>query len=485
MKKLTKRWQMILYGCAGLGLNMLNIIIGTKLCNGLIINAFGKDDIGIWTYETKTIVVVGAWMALSFIVKIFDGLVDIPLSTFTDNLRTRWGRRRPAILIGLIPTVISFVLFLFPLENAESSWLNTVWFVLMLAVFYASYTLTMVTYYATFSEIVDNEHDRNFISTVKSICDVVYFSLNFALVPVFISMGINVRYVALMFLPLALTMLIPLFLIKEKSTREGECDDEMINKQERVGFLTSIKFSFKNKRFIYWLCIVAVMNVGLQLFLGGIDPFFSWLNYDIPDNYKINMTFVMASAFAPVPFTLILYNKILKKRGLGFAFRYILLTFSIGMSLMMLCHVAPVELKLPLAIGCAIVVSFAIGAFFSITYTVPAQLAAEENETGTVCASTMYFAVQGLFEAISASLATQVFLIAIRMIGGGVKDASGEITQEGALMDFFPLFVAGFCMLAFLMTYFLPRSISRLGKINKSEEDLQPDDIKAEATVNE
>ena len=131
-----------------------------------------------------------------------------------------------------------------------------------------------------------------------------------------------------------------------------------------------------------------------------------------------------------------------------------------------------------------IFVSFAIGAFFSITYTVPAQLAAEENETGTVCASTMYFAVQGLFEAISASLATQVILIAIRMIGGGSKDAAGNIT-DGSLMSFFPLFVAGFCMLAFLMTYLLPRSISRLGKINKSEEDLQPDDIKAEATVNE
>ena len=476
MKKLTKRWQMILYGCAGLGINMLNIIIGTKLCNGLILEGF-EENSEFWTYENKTLIVVGAWMALSFIVKIFDGLVDIPLSTFTDNLRTRWGRRRPAILIGLIPTVISFVLFLFPLENAESSWLNTAWFVIMLAVFYASYTLTMVTYYATFSEIVDNEHDRNFISTVKSICDVVYFSLNFALVPLFISMGINVRYVALMFLPLALTMLIPLFLIKEKSTREGECDDEMINKQERVGFITSIKFSFKNKRFIYWLSVVAVMNIGLQLFLGGIDPFFSTIG-------DINMTFVMASAFAPVPFTLILYNKILKKRGLGFAFRYILLIFSIGMSLMMLCHIVPVGLKLPLAIGCALIVSFAIGAFFSITYTVPAQLAAEENETGTVCASTMYFAVQGLFEAVSASLATQVILIAIRMIGGGSKDAAGNIT-DGSLMSFFPLFVAGFCMLAFLMTYFLPRSISRLGKINKTEEDLQPDDIKAEATVNE
>ena len=462
MKKLTKRWQMVLYGCAGLGLNMLNIILGTKLCNGLIREGFESNS-EFWTYENKTIIVVGIWMALSFIVKVFDGLVDIPLSSFTDNLRTRWGRRRPSILIGYIPAIISYVLFLFPLQHTENSILNTIWFVLLLAIFYASYTLTMVTYYATFAEIVDNEHDRNFISTVKSVCDVVYFSLNFALVPLFVSLGVNIRYIALIFLPLALTMLIPLFLIKEKSTKDGVPSEEGEIKQERVGFITSIKFSFKNKRLIYWLCIVAVMNIGLQLFLGGIDPFFSTVGEGV------NMTFVMASAFAPVPFTLILYNKILKKKGLGFAFRYILLTFSIGMTLMLCCHIVPVSLKMPIAILCALIVSFAIGAFFSITYTVPAQLAAEENKKSSVCASTMYFAVQGLFEAISASLATQVILIAIRMIGGGSKDdVTGEITN-GSLMKFFPLFVALFCMIAFVMTFFLPKSLARLGKMEKNE----------------
>ena len=192
---------MILYACSGLGLNMLNMIIGVHLCNALISDGFEKN-VEFWTLQNRTLVVVGLWMVLSWIVKMLDGIIDIPLSSFTDNLRTRWGRRRPAIIIGYIPLLISYVLFLFPI-NAGATVANTLWFTSLLGIFYASYTLTMVTWYATFAEIVESDKDRVFMSTVKSICDVAYFSLNFALVPLFVSLKINIKVVALIFLPLA------------------------------------------------------------------------------------------------------------------------------------------------------------------------------------------------------------------------------------------------------------------------------------------
>ena len=117
---------------------------------------------------------------------------------------------------------------------------------------------------------------------------------------------------------------------------------------------------------------------------------------------------------------------------------------------------------MPVAITCAIIVSFAIGAFFSVSYTVPSQMAAEENAKTGACASSMYFAVQGLFEAISASLATQVILLAIRTLGGTAEG-------DGPLMKFFPLFVAAFTMTAFARAIFLPKSIGLLGKESKKE----------------
>jgi Na+/melibiose symporter-like transporter len=275
----------------------------------------------------------------------------------------------------------------------------------------------------------------------------VYFSLGFALVPAFVSMGMNIRIVALIFLPLALTMLIPLFLIKERSTKEDapadESEDEYgpIEKQKRVGFITAMIHSFKNKSFIFWMCTHSVMNVGLQLFLSGINEYFSTAG--------LNMTFIMASAFVPVPLTLIVYNKVVKKKGLGFAFQYILAIFSLGMALMFFCGMMPKNLMLPYAIFCAIIVSFGIGAFFSVSYTVPSQLAMEENKRSGICASSMFFAVEGLFEGVSAGFASGVVLIFLKQNG---------------FVPYMTVIVAAFCMTAFVISYFLPKSIRNIGK---------------------
>ncbi len=440
MKKLDKRWKIILYGCSGLGVNMLNMIVGSYLCSALLVGGF-DTNIEQWTYLNRDLVVAGIWGTLIFAVKVLDGFIDIPLSNFTDNLRTRFGRRRPAILIGFVPMLAAYLLFLVPLRP-EAGIANTLWFAAVLGLFYCAYTLTMLTYYATFAELVDNDRERLLLSNTKSICDVVYFSLSFALVPVFVGMGVNIRAVALIFLPLALTMLIPFFLIKENSTRPG--DGFVPEKTVRVNVFQSFTYSFKNKSFIFWLFTLGVMNIGLQLFLSGINEFFSTMG--------LNMTFIMAAAFAPIPFTLQLYNRFVKKRGLRFAYQYALLIYALGMLMMFACQFLPRPLMLPYAMLCSIIVSFGIGAFFSVTYIIPSQLAADENLRSGICASSMYFAVQGIFEAVSAGFASGILLVFLKQ-NGLVKYTTG--------------IVAFFVLCAFALAFFLPKSIAEIGKERK------------------
>lgn len=443
MEKITSRKKLLLYGCSGLGVNMLNLIVGSYLCSGLLTGGF-VEHIESWTYLNKDLVVAALWGFLVFATKLIDGIIDVPFASFTDNLKTRWGKRRPSIVIGFIPMIIAYVLFLFPLTDGES-YLNTVWFGLLLGVFYCFYTLTMLTYYATFAEVVSNEQDMVFLSNTKSVCDVIYFSLGYALVPVFVSLGVNIRYVALIFLPLSLLMFIPLFLLKEKPTNVKDNSIDTSNTPKALKLTEAIVCSFKNKSFIYWMCTAAVMNFGLQLFLGGINELFS--------STGLNMTVVMASSFAPVPITITVYNKFVKKFGLGFAYRYILTVFSIGMIIMYICNINShnmTELALTaVAILGGIFVSFAIGAFFSVTYTVPSHLAQKEFErTGNGVAS-MYFAVQGLFEGASAGLATGIVLVTLK---------------DYKIISLLPIIVAIACGVAFAMSFAFPRTISLLGK---------------------
>lgn len=437
MQKITSRKKLAIYGCSGLGVNMLNIIMGSYLCSALITGGF-KADIESWTYLNKTLVVTGLWIVLRFIAKAFDGLIDLPLAAFADKLNTRFGRRKTAILIGLIPTVVSYCLFLVPLERHESI-LNTIWFGCLLIIFYACYTLTMLTYYATFSEVCENESDALFLSNTKSICDVVYFSLSFALIPVFISFGVNIRIVSLIFLPLVLSMLIPFFMLKEEELSEEE------KAIEPLTLKTALSVSFKSKSFVYWMFTISVMTIGLQLFLGGINELFSTTN--------LNMTVVMASSFAPVPLTILAYNAIVKKHGLGLGYKFVVIIFSIGMGIMLLCYalagnVAPLTLTL-IAIFGGIFISFSLGALFSITYIVPTNLAQRQMAENSNSISSMYFAVQGLFEGIAAGIATGPIL---------------TILKDRDVIYLLPVVVIVCCVIALGMSFFFPDDIKYMSK---------------------
>lgn len=439
MKKITDRKKLTLYGLSGMGVNMLTLVVGSYLCSALLVGGF-DEHIESWTYMSRDLVVAGLWAILVFFAKALDGFIDLPLSSFADRLHSKLGRRKTAILLGFIPMIVAYVAFLFPL-NSEATILNTIWFGALLCIFYACYTLTMLTYYATFSEVCASEQDTVYLSNIKSICDVVYFILGFALIPVLVSVGINIRIIALIFLPLCLTMLIPFFLLKETE------DDEQNVRTLTLG--QAMSTSFKNKPFIYWMCTTFMMTIGLQLFLGGINELFS--------STGLNMTVVMASSFVPVPFTLILYNYIVKRKGLGFAYRYILTIYSIGMMIMYVCNVfSPKlsELQLTMiAIFGGIFISFAIGAFFSVTYTVPTHLAQKELEKTGKSVATMLFAVQGVFEGVASGVATGIILVTLKS------------HQKISLL---PIIVAVCCMTAFGMSFAFPKVIATMGQTDEN-----------------
>ena len=303
MRKLNRKWQMLLYACSGFGVNLLNLMMGSYLCSALLIGGFRGDAILYQTYNGSNLVVAGVWAAFVLIAKIIDGVIDIPMASFTDRLQSRFGRRRPSIVIGMIPMIAAYLLFLvIPHPQGESIW-NTIYYGVILCVFYSFYTLTMVTYYATFTEIVETEDERVFMSNVKSVCDIFYFILGYVVVRAMLN-SMNVRPVALIVLPLVLTMTIPLFMIKEPSTKGKVVLD---NGTRTVNLVESLKYTFKNRAFILWMIVIFFMNFGVNLFLGGINEYFSFTG--------LNMIFIMACSFAPVPFTLISITGSSRKRA--------------------------------------------------------------------------------------------------------------------------------------------------------------------------
>lgn len=447
MKKLTKKRQLFLYALSGMGINMLNLMMGSYLCSALIAGGFDETAKQFQTYKGYDLVIAGAWAVFVLAAKIIDGVIDIPMASFTDRLKSRFGRRRPSLVIGMVPMLLAYVMFLF-IPNAEGkTMLNTVYFGIVLCIFYSFYTLTMVTYYATYTEIVESERERTIISNVKSVCDIVYYILGYVVVRALLN-GTNIRIVALMVLPMALTMLIPLFMIKEPSNLNANNEKEEVPK-----LIPSLVYTFKNKTFIVWMIIYSFMTFGVQLFLGGINEYFS--------STGMSMIFVMMASFAPVPFTLILYNKILHSKGFGAAYRYTLIMFSIGMFLMFGCAFLPAGAKTICSIITGLINSFSIGSMFAVAYSIPSELAAQEEKKTGVANSAMYFAVQGLFAGVASGIATGVVLTALK------KASEGYAEHTMCPVWLMTVISGGATVIALILTLWLPKDLKTLGKTSE------------------
>ena len=449
MRKLKTRGQKMLYALSGLGVNMLNLMMGSYLCSAIIASGFAEKVKPFQTFAGTDLVLIPVWAVFGIIAKIVDGVIDVPMASFADNLRSRFGRRRPAIIIGLVPMIVAYLLFLVVPNPGQATLLNTVYLGVVLCLFYTSYTLTMVTYYATYTEIVDTNEDREFISNVKSVCDILYFILGYVGVRAMLN-GMNIRTVALIVLPIVLTMLIPLFMIKEEDNRKSSGVNE-----KSVGLLTSIGCTMKNRNFVLWMIVYSFMTFGVQLFLSGINEYFAGTG--------MNMILVMVGSFAPVPLALVIYRRIYGRYGFGTAFRYALITFSVGMlSLFGVSFIPAGGARTVLSVSAGILCSLAIGALFSVAYSVPSQLAADEEKKTGIANSAMYFAVQGLFSGVATAIGSYVVLNALKAAAGSISDTSSVNP-----IYFMTAVSAAGTLLSFVLTYMLPRSLVDMGKKHK------------------
>lgn len=441
MRQLTKKWQILLYAAAGMGVNLLNIMMNSYLCSALLVGGFGADAVQNQTYTGHDLVIPAVWSVFALAAKVLDGVIDIPMAAFTDGLKSRFGRRKTSVLIGFVPMLAAFLLFLAVPDQSGASFGNTLYYGVILCVYYTFYTLTMVSYYATFTEIVGNSDDRSLLANMKSVCDILYFIIGFVAVRAMLN-GLNVRTAALVVFPAAFTMLIAVFMMKNETA-----GDEAQAKGQNVRLFKSLTVTFKNRAFITWMLVFSLMTFGLQLFLGGINEYFSYVG--------MNMIYVMMAAFAPVPFTLVLYNRILKKKGFGFAFRYVLIVFTVGMSCMFgVGLMKSGTVKTVLSIVTGLFSSFSIGSLFAVSYSVPSQLAYDEQKKNGISNAAMYFAVQGLFAGVASGIGSGVVLTALK---GSEKMSSGAIR-------YLTLVSAVGALAAFLLSFVLPKSVVKMGR---------------------
>ena len=480
----------ILYAFSGFGANLMMIIMGAYFTDAVNPSALGNNEFQ-WITGACLVAPV-LFSVLGIFSKVFDGLIDIPFASITDNLKTKWGRRRLPIAICIIPMIVSFILCWIPVFG-DNQIGNTIWIFFWQLVFFATYTMNLIAFYGSLSTVCADEKQRLRVSSFKSFFDTICYVLTYALVPLLLkSFSIHIDKFIFILSPIMLTMVIPLFMIKEgekwekKMIAEGY-DITPLAEEKQVGLFKSFAGTFKNKPFVAWTIVNCCSFFGLQMFLVSMNALITGaMGLDNSVLNGMGMTILNTCAFAPVPLMLYLFNKLKKRKGIRFAYQLALvafaiaiLSFLIGSNLVMKDNVMG-----KVIVGCigGVCGSFGIGAFFMMPYMIPAQISSVEEKLTKENKSAMFFAVQAFTTSVVGAIASFGIYEIIKnyffstsasglVIGEATADKTAYVdaaekfgVAENAVFNLgtfiVPIVVCVFCIIGFIFSFRMLKNYS-------------------------
>ena len=216
-------------------------------------------------FLTDVVGIHPAWAANVFLIgKIWDAFTDPTMGIISDNTRSRFGRRRPYLLLGAPLILIAFVMMWFPLSTgSETS--KIVFFIFAYILMNTASTVVSVPFLAMSAELSTDYNERTSITNTRMIVSIVS-SIVCAVAPLLIvALFADVRTGYLvMSVTFGLFFSLPLLLVFLKVEER---------KQFSAGRKGSIKEMFQAlrlkvfRRFVaMYLCIVVAMDIISMIF---------------------------------------------------------------------------------------------------------------------------------------------------------------------------------------------------------------------------
>lgn len=270
----VKLAQLLAYGAGG--------IIPIALFNiaGILMGLMGNISLGLSAF----------WLGVILIIpRLWDAVSDPIIGHFSDNTRTRWGRRRPFLFIGGLAVALTFVLMWWiPKGEAVRSWFGSEeayqafqlgYILISLVLFYTACTIFEIPHGALGMEMTTDVHERTRLFSAKSFVGNLFAMSTpwlFALANMefFKGTGGNeadgMRYVSL----LVAGLLIPLtfwwtFTLNEPAFTR-------IQKQQKTRFWKDFRHAFTNRNFVLLTMCIFTLAMGFNFvsLLGSYIPIF-------------------------------------------------------------------------------------------------------------------------------------------------------------------------------------------------------------------
>lgn len=266
--------QLAAYGAGG--------IIPIALFNiaGIMVGLMGNISLGLSAF----------WLGLILIIpRLWDAISDPIIGHLSDNTRTRWGRRRPYLLIGgLLVAVFFVVMWWIPKGEMVQTWFSTEssyqafqlgYILIALLLFFTAVNIFEIPHGALGMELTTDYHARTRLFSAKSFVGNLFamstpWLIKLARLEIFRGPGGNeadgMRYVSLMIA----AFLIPLsfwwfFKLREPGFVKAA-------KHEKTPFWNDMKIVVTNKNFVMLTLTIFTLAMGFNFvqLLGSYIPIF-------------------------------------------------------------------------------------------------------------------------------------------------------------------------------------------------------------------
>jgi GPH family glycoside/pentoside/hexuronide:cation symporter len=121
--------------------------------------------------------VTGASLAIlgliSTVARIYDTLYNPLVGVATDHTRTRFGRRKPWVLVGFVGMLVILLIGIYALPSGASARFSPLWFAVGLAAFFTMWTTALVPYSAHSGEITTDYDRRSRMNLQQSMVGII------------------------------------------------------------------------------------------------------------------------------------------------------------------------------------------------------------------------------------------------------------------------------------------------------------------------
>jgi GPH family glycoside/pentoside/hexuronide:cation symporter len=254
--------------------------------------------------------------------RLWDAFTDPVMGWLSDNTKSRWGRRRPYLLLGAILTAIAYALILDVPKGLSQNSLYA-YFLLGSLGLYTCVTILQVSYNSLGFELSHDYHERTNIFAYRSFFQqisniVLGYLFYLCTLDYFADTMEGAKYVGMgLGLVIFLFMLPTVFFTREGHAAEAE-------KQEKIPIIWAIKTTLKTKPFLILcgLTFVTIFGGNFNLAMGPYVNIYHVAQGDVKFGAEIQGHATMIgvlTAFVAIPLLTWLASRIGKVRTLGIA----------------------------------------------------------------------------------------------------------------------------------------------------------------------